>query len=144
MRRSDIRIGDAGVMVIRTDAAWRALWRRYGDPGRVPAVDFSREMVAAVSMGSFDSCAEWPHFVQRVEQTADSLFVSVFFFEVDPPGPYCDYRPEAVDLVRMPRSELPVRFVPHQTGFVVPGPARWLVPDPAAPAAERTGYTAEP
>lgn len=120
---------EPGVMVVRTDAAWRVLWRRYSYEKRVPErdfdTDFSREMVAVVSMGTYVNCDDLAFFVQRVERTADTLFVAVHH-EVDRRPVPCDFQSAPVDLVRLPRSERTVRFVPHRAGFVVPGPGRWL------------------
>lgn len=126
----EMRITDPGVMVIRTDEAWRALWKRHAPRWAVaPEVDFAREMVAAVSVGGYSSCSSEGRFVRRVEQTADSLFVVVFH---DGRGEVCDMYVEPVDLVRLSRSELPMRFVPERPGFAVPGPARWVEPEGAA------------
>jgi hypothetical protein len=136
-----------GVMVVRTDEAWRELWKRYAYEQRPPEkhfdVDWTREMVAVVSMGTYANCDEYGWFVQRIEQAAYTLYVAVHHQE-DRSHVTCDFQSAPVDLVRLPRSDGPVRFVPHQAGFVVPGPGRWLEPRAASVTAERRGYTAEP
>ena len=39
-------------VLARTEAEWTALWRRHAGANAVPPVDFTREMVAGVFMGS--------------------------------------------------------------------------------------------
>ena len=39
-------------VLARTEAEWTALWRRHAGAAAVPLVDFTREMVAGVFMGS--------------------------------------------------------------------------------------------
>ena len=120
------QMAEPGTMLIRDGEAWRALWKRYAPPpGEAPAIDFTREMVAAVSFGGYSSCIRQADFVHRVEQTADSLRI-VLYHPYEPTA--CDLYVEPLDLVRLPRSELPARFVPAQAGGTVPGPARWLAP----------------
>jgi hypothetical protein len=53
----------------------------------------------------------------------------------DPSGIVCDRLVEPVDMVLLPRSELPVRFVPARADMGAPPPARWLEPE----AADTTG-----
>src|SRR5262249_500664 len=38
--------------VARTDAEWAALWKAHADNRPAPAIDFNREMIVAVFMGS--------------------------------------------------------------------------------------------
>ena len=45
-------IEDAAQKVIQTDAEWAALWRRHSPDRPMPKVDFTREMVIGVFMGS--------------------------------------------------------------------------------------------
>ncbi len=45
-------IEDAKQVLVRSDAELRELWRQHAPDRAVPAVDFSREMVVAVFMGS--------------------------------------------------------------------------------------------
>jgi hypothetical protein len=45
-------IDEARQVVVRTDADWRALWRQHGGERAMPAVDFSKEIVVGVFMGS--------------------------------------------------------------------------------------------
>jgi hypothetical protein len=45
-------IDDARRVLVRTDAEWTTLWRQHHPDKPRPAVDFSKEMVVAVFMGS--------------------------------------------------------------------------------------------
>jgi len=45
-------IEDAKQMLVRTEAEWMRLWQQHSPDRPRPAVDFSREMVVAIFMGS--------------------------------------------------------------------------------------------
>ena len=45
-------VDDAKQVVVRTEAEWRAIWRQHGGERPMPAVDFGKEMVVGVFMGS--------------------------------------------------------------------------------------------
>jgi len=45
-------IDDARQVVVRDAAAWRALWQQHAPDRPMPAIDFSKESVVAVFMGS--------------------------------------------------------------------------------------------
>ena len=45
-------IDEAKQVVVRTDAEWTALWQRHAPDRPRPAVDFSKEMVVGLFMGS--------------------------------------------------------------------------------------------
>jgi hypothetical protein len=45
-------IDDAKQVVVRDAAAWRALWQQHSPDRPLPAVDFSKESVVAVFLGS--------------------------------------------------------------------------------------------
>lgn len=51
-RGQQSNIDDARRVVVRTAAEWTALWRAHAPDRPKPAIDFSREMVVAVFMGS--------------------------------------------------------------------------------------------
>lgn len=51
-RGQQSNIDDAKRVVVRTAAEWTALWRVHAPDRPKPAIDFSREMVVAVFMGS--------------------------------------------------------------------------------------------
>jgi hypothetical protein len=45
-------VEDATQVVVQSDAEWTALWRRHAPDRPMPKVDFAREMVIGVFMGS--------------------------------------------------------------------------------------------
>jgi hypothetical protein len=45
-------VEDATQVIVQTDAEWTALWRRHAPDRPLPKVDFAREMVIGVFMGS--------------------------------------------------------------------------------------------
>jgi PrcB C-terminal len=45
-------VDDARQVVVRTDAEWTKLWQQHSPDRKRPAVDFSKEMVVGVFMGS--------------------------------------------------------------------------------------------
>ena len=45
-------VDEAKQIVVRTDAEWRALWRRHAGDRPMPPVDFAKETVVGVFMGS--------------------------------------------------------------------------------------------
>jgi hypothetical protein len=128
-----LEIFDPGVLVIRDTAAWRTLWTRYRkDPAEVPVVNFKDLMVVAVSRGSGSGCVNSAIYVERVERGRDSLFVVL-----DPgsggPEVTCAMEIGPVDLVAVPRSDLPIAWVEYPGRRGPPPPARWLDPNPPPP-----------
>jgi protease stability complex PrcB-like protein len=61
--------------VVRTPAEWTALWRAHDYDTPAPAVDFSREMVVAVFMGSRPTAGYTVEIVS-VKEAGGSLVVS--------------------------------------------------------------------
>jgi hypothetical protein len=45
-------VDEARQVVVRTDAEWRTLWRKHAGERSMPSVDFSKETVVGVFMGS--------------------------------------------------------------------------------------------
>jgi hypothetical protein len=45
-------VDEAKQVVVRTDADWRALWRRHAGERPMPPIDFSKDTVVGVFMGS--------------------------------------------------------------------------------------------
>lgn len=43
---------DARQVTVRTDAEWKALWKDHAPTAKMPAVDFSRDMVVGIFLGS--------------------------------------------------------------------------------------------
>ncbi len=100
-------------VVVRTPAAWRALWQKHtsGQPqSALPTIDFSRDMVVAVFAGDV------PPFTRasilRISREGSRLTALVRIAQARPgpvptePGNVTPYH-----IVRLPRSGLPVVFV---------------------------------
>jgi hypothetical protein len=51
-RGTHSNIGDARQVVVRDAAAWSALWKQHAGDRPMPAVDFAKEAVAAVFVGT--------------------------------------------------------------------------------------------
>lgn len=135
---TDLMLAAPGVLVVREPAHWDHLWRSYSlaPLDTPPPVDFSREMVAAVSMGSSSGCANSAQYVWKVERGRDTLFVVL-----GDPAQYgggdeetCMMVIAPVDLVIMPRSELPIAFVASTSAWRVPPRANWLSEPRPTPA----------
>jgi hypothetical protein len=126
----ELALAEPGVLVVRGQDEWRTLRLRYGHnpPGAEPPADFRREMLAVVSYGPTSACSDRARHVWRVEKSPDTLFVVLAYPEYPGPTPEwtCMAIVEAVDVVRLPRTEVPVRFVGYTGGWPVPPPARWL------------------
>ena len=45
-------VDDVKQVVVRSEAEWKTLWRQHGGERPMPAVDFGKEMVVGVFMGS--------------------------------------------------------------------------------------------
>lgn len=107
--------------VVRTGAAWRALWARHasgaGPAQAMPEVDFSRFMVVAVFSGR-SSAAEHPRVI-RITREPARLIVVVHAVRRRT-TPQTGVAP--FHLVRTAASDLPVAFVLE--------PTRWEPIDP--------------
>ena len=99
--------------VIRTDAQWRALWRKHiaGSPQGVatPVIDFSREMVIGMFAGELSEFTRVS--IVRISREANQLVVLVRIGAFEP-GPV----PEGGTvtpfyIIRLARSNLPVVFM---------------------------------
>lgn len=96
--------------VLRDPEAFAASWSklgRFAPPPERPTLDFSRQQVILVAMGTQPCVARVS--VLAVERSGRELVVRIL---EAPPGASCvcvvDTRP--VDVVVLPRSDLPVRF----------------------------------
>lgn len=99
--------------VVRDSAGWVDAWallrESTGRPGPLPSVDFSKHMVVMVGLG--DKASTGHDITVDSVTVADSDYL-VFVQSTDPnncPGGAALTQP--VDVVRIPRSGLPVRFV---------------------------------
>lgn len=100
---------DAKQAVARTAAEWQALWRQHDPERRSPAVDFTKEMVVGVFLGSRPT-AGWVLEIVSATPEGDALVVR--YREIAPP-------PGAVTaqvltsyhhLVAVPKTSATVRF----------------------------------
>lgn len=105
---------DSARLVIHDKAAWEDLWARmtsnHGPRRPAPAVDFSREMLIAVAMGTRSSGG---FGIRVTEVNASSAELTATVVSTSP-GPTCGTTAALtapMDVVRVPRSSLPVRFV---------------------------------
>ncbi len=106
------RIPTPMTLVLRTQAEWADLWRRAAGPGGAvpPAVDFRREMVAAVFGGQVSEPAAMA--ITRIARTSDRLMIWYTLTFTRPPldgGVPVAFAP--FHIVRLARSPLPVEFV---------------------------------
>jgi PrcB C-terminal len=60
-------------VVLRTDAEWNALWTTHGGDRKKPAVDFSRDMVVGVFMGSRPSAGYTISIVSTFQKDGQML-----------------------------------------------------------------------
>jgi hypothetical protein len=95
--------------VVRSAGEWNALWQKHA-PGRpVPAVDFAKNMVLAVFLGSRPSAG---YGVQITEVVAEGKSVVVRWEEQRPPAgtSAAAVMTAPAHLVSVPRRDAPVRF----------------------------------
>jgi hypothetical protein len=69
-------------VAVRTDAEWSALWKAHGDAGALPSIDFSREMVVAVFLGSRPTAG---YGIEVVRAVAAPAAMIVEYVETTPP-----------------------------------------------------------
>jgi len=66
-------VDEARQVVVRTDAEWNTLWTRHGGDRKKPAVDFSKEMVIGVFMGSRPSAGYTTTIVSTVSKDGQMI-----------------------------------------------------------------------
>ncbi|MBI3491300.1 MAG: protease complex subunit PrcB family protein [Acidobacteria bacterium] len=100
---------DAKQAVARTEAEWTALWQQHSPDRRRPAVDFSKEMVVGVFLGSRPTAG---YQLEILSAAPDGAAFVVRYRQMDPP-------PGAVTaqvitsyyhLVAVPKTSATVRF----------------------------------
>ena len=111
--RMNSGIEDARRVVVRDSSAWAALWPEilgsHSPKPPLPAVDFSREMLVVVSMGTRSS-GGYTIGIDGVRLLGDSLRVDI---TEQSPGPTCGTTAALtapVALARLERSELPLSY----------------------------------
>ena len=103
-------------LVVRDAAAWQSLWvqiyhGRFPVPP-VPAIDFSREMLVVVALGSRSSGG----YVILIDgASGEGADVTIAVRSISP-GPKCGVTgalTQPVDIARLPRRDGEVRFLEH-------------------------------
>jgi hypothetical protein len=94
--------------------SWATVWEHLRQGGRdslpTPAVEFSKDLVIIAALGAVKSTG-YDILIDSVARTTSEFLI---FVRVREPGNLCEGGPmqtEPVDVVRVPRSRLPVRFV---------------------------------
>lgn len=106
-----------GRIVVRDPSSWQAIWaqiyRGYSPMPSAPAVDFSREMIVVVALGSRSS-GGYSILVDGANEARNAgLVVTVRSIS---PGPKCGVTAaltQPVDIARVPRREGEVGFLEH-------------------------------
>jgi hypothetical protein len=111
-------ITDSTRVVIRDAETWRAtwdrVWSRQTPAPPLPTIDFSREMVVVVGLGTRSS-GGYSIVVEGASLAGGTIDVVV---QKTSPGANCFVTgalSEPVDIVRVPRRSEPVRFVERHT-----------------------------
>ncbi|HEX5869362.1 MAG TPA: protease complex subunit PrcB family protein [Longimicrobium sp.] len=100
-------------LVVRTQAeweqAWRRMWKNHSPVPAAPAVDFEREVLVLAAMGTRSSGG---YRVQVQHAAAHPDHVVVRVIETSPGGGCVTTAAlsEPVDVARLPRTDLPIRF----------------------------------
>jgi hypothetical protein len=107
-------------IVVRDDATWRTLWSQInlgGAPVPLPAIDFSREMIVVVALGS-RSTGGYSILLEDASAGAnDGTAITVRSMS---PGPGCGVTlafTQPVDIARLPLRQGEVRFVERAQVF---------------------------
>lgn len=100
-------------LVVRDEVTWRevwvAIWRRHSPEPSLPEVDFSQEMLVVVALGQRPS-GGFGIFADAAFMDDEELVIRV---RTVAPGPRCFTTAavtQPVDVARLPRMELAVRF----------------------------------
>lgn len=106
-------LADSARIVVRDTETWRAtwsaIWRTHSPEPALPNVDFSREMLVVAALGTRSS-GGYSILVDSAYQHNDHVEVVVRKIS---PGSRCFVTgalTQPVDVARLPRSPLPVRF----------------------------------
>lgn len=87
---------------------WQQIMRQASDKPPLPEVDFSREMLIVAAMGSQSSTYEI--LIDSACEVDNQLEVLVRSTRFLPCGAYAGLLPETLDIVRLPKTDLPVVF----------------------------------
>ncbi|MFQ5583633.1 MAG: hypothetical protein ACE5GL_04295 [Calditrichia bacterium] len=108
-------IPEAGRQIIKSAESWQQLWEKYwnqysgeGQKTAPPDVDFNRKMVVVLTWGQgYSGCANHVKTVEQVERTGDTL--KIIIGPLPSLGP-CDMKVAPVQMIRIPRMEIPIVF----------------------------------
>lgn len=100
--------------VIRTPDEWQALWRRHGSADPPPAIDFDRQMVLAVFLGSRPTAGYRVEIVSA-RKTSQGLRVEYVETQPDPDKMVAQILTAPFHLVAIDRQEGAVQFVARRT-----------------------------
>lgn len=99
-------------LVIRDRAEFNELWNKINsntsDKPPLPEVDFAREMLIVAAMGQQPSAYEI--IIDSACEVDNQFEVLVRSIKFLPCGAYVGFLPESVDIVRLPKTDLPVVF----------------------------------
>ena len=100
-------------VTVRTDAEWKALWKGHAPTGQIPAVDFSKNMVVGIFLGSKPSAG---HDVEIVGVRLQDQDLVVEYVQKQPARGTmaAQMLTEPYHLVTVPKHTGTVRFVASQ------------------------------
>ena len=97
-------------VTVRTDAEWQSLWKDHAPTGKVPPVDFAKEMVVGIFLGTKPSTG---HEVEIVGVRAQENELIVEYVQKQPGRGTMSAQilTEPFHLVTVPRNTGTVRFI---------------------------------
>ena len=97
-------------VTVRTAAEWKALWKDHAPTAKMPAVDFTKDMVVGIFLGTKPSAG---HEVEIVGVRAEGKDLIVEYVQKQPaPGTMAaQILTEPFHLVAVPKHAGPVRFI---------------------------------
>ena len=108
-RGSYSQVADRTERAVRTQAEWQALWKLHGASQPAATVDFAKEMLAAVFLGTRPTGG---YDVEIVGMRREGNAVVIEYVEHRPPADaiLTQALTSPFHVVKLPRSEGPVRF----------------------------------
>ena len=99
-------------VTVRTDAEWKALWKDHSPAAKMPAVDFSKDMVVGIFLGSKPSAG---HDVEIVGVRMQEQDLVVEYVQKQPGRGTmaAQMLTEPYHLVTVPKHAGTIRFVPR-------------------------------
>ena len=93
----------------RTPAEWQALWKEHGPGDAAPAVDFTKEMIAAVFLGTRPT-GGYAVEIRSMRRDGQTLVIEYTERRPGPDAIVTQALTSPFHIVRMPRVEGPVTF----------------------------------